>query len=214
MKGQANYLTKADIAAQRIIIGHLKKFGHGFIAEENVDERTECNWIIDPLDGTTNFSREYPHFCVSIALVGRKRLLGVIYDPLLRELFVAERGRGATLNGKKMRVSKTNSFDRALHATEFSPYMDDDEREQSVKAVQKIIGSYRVLRATGSAALDLAYVACGRFDAYFQYALQPWDYAAGMLLVEEAGGRAEMNKRLIVATNGTLHAAFKQWLML
>ncbi|MBI2971493.1 MAG: inositol monophosphatase [Candidatus Aenigmarchaeota archaeon] len=214
MKGRANFLTKADLASQRIIIRELKHFGHGVLAEENVDRPGELTWVIDPLDGTTNFSRENPHFCVSIALVGREPLAGVIYDPMLNELFVAEQGKGAFLNGTRMRVSKTNALDRALFATEFSPYMDDAERRKSVECVRQIIGNRRVFRNTGSAALDLAYIAAGRFDAYFQFSLKPWDYSAGLVLIPEAGGVAEIAGRLIVASNGTLHGGFKNWLML
>jgi myo-inositol-1(or 4)-monophosphatase len=144
--------------------------------------------LIDPLDGTTNYSHRVPHFCVSVAVQGSGQLLaGAIYDPLRNELFSAARGRGATLNGSPLSVSSVQSIDRALLCTGF-PYDVRERPEVPLGLFNRLIRHAQGVRRIGSAALDLAYVAAGRFDGFFEFGLKPWDIAAGALLVMEAGG--------------------------
>ena len=146
-------------------------------------------FVIDPLDGTSNFLRGWPHFCISIALVENGEPTdGVIYDPLRNELFTASRGAGAVLNDKKIRVSDRKDLAGAMLITSFPP-RERARLAPQLATVQSLLGEAEDIRRTGSAALDLAYVACGRADGYFEAGIKPWDIAAGMLLVREAGGR-------------------------
>ena len=146
-------------------------------------------WIIDPLDGTVNFAHGYPAFCVSIACEAAGGLqYGVIYDPLRDELFEARKGQGAWLNGRPIRVSPTDRLDRALVATGF-PYDIRERLPETLGRMGRILGVVQGLRRGGSAALDMCYVACGRCDGFYEENLKPWDTAAGLLLIEEAGGR-------------------------
>ncbi len=194
-KSANDFVSEVDRSAEREIIYHLSKAypDHAFLAEEggesgNAD--SEYRWIIDPLDGTTNFLRGIPHFAVSIACEYRGKIEhAVILDPIRREEFVASRGRGAQLNGHRIRVSKLTSLDGALLGTGI-PFRDRQTEHLSayIKTLETLAGSCAGIRRAGAAALDLAYVAAGRLDAFWEIGLAPWDIAAGSLLVREAGG--------------------------
>ena len=232
-KGDIDLVTEADLAAERMIVERIRSYfpRHAILAEESGVSAardagpSEWRWIIDPLDGTTNYSHGYPCFCVSIALErAGEIIIGVVYDPVREELFAAEQGAGATLNGRRIRVSEIGDLNSALLCTGF-PY-DVRERRQFARNFANFIMHAQSVRRDGSAALDLACVACGRFDgfwedfrqaplnintnqlgrpsgeafAYSESALQGlklWDVAAGMLLIREAGGR-------VTNTNGSL----------
>ena len=220
-KGDIDLVTEADIAAEHLIIERIQSYHprHAILAEESGEtirqgDRSEWKWIVDPLDGTTNFAHGYPCFCVSIALERAGVLqIGVIYDPMRDELFAAERGQGATLNNRSIQVSETSDLNRALLCTGF-PY-DVRLREEFARHLHKFIMHAQGVRRDGSAALDLAYVACGRFDGFREEGLNPWDVAAGVLLIEEAGGRVsrydgnafDIYTPPIVASNGLVHDA-------
>lgn len=191
-KGLNNMVSYVDKTAEKMIVDGLLKVlpEAGFIAEEGTGEEKKggLNWIIDPLDGTTNFIHGIPCFCVSIALVDTTDLqLGVIYDPILKECFHAAKGGKAFCNDKEIAVANV-ALSKALVATGF-PYYDFEKMPQYMEIIRKLMQKSHGLRRMGSAAIDLAYVACGRFDAFFEYNLNAWDVAAGILLVECAGGR-------------------------
>ncbi len=194
-KGINNFVTEVDIAAEQEIIYHLRKAypDHAILAEESGltgPEDAEFRWIIDPLDGTTNFIRGIPHYAVSIACVYRGKLEhAVVVDPVRHEEFTASRGRGARLNGRRIRVSSLNSLEGALLGTGI-PFREhcDDRLEPYCKSVESLAGQCAGIRRAGAASLDLAYVAAGRLDAFWEIGLAPWDIAAGALLVREAGG--------------------------
>ncbi|MBU2541644.1 MAG: inositol monophosphatase [Candidatus Omnitrophica bacterium] len=211
-------VTIADIESEKKIVSLIRDYflGHNFLAEENKYKRTdsEYTWIIDPLDGTNNFSHGLPIFCVSIALAKRDRIvLGVVYDVVHDELFFAQRNRGAYLNGKKISVTDADKLEEALLITGF--YYDRGrqmiENLENIKRffLKNIVG----LRRFGSAALDLCYIACGRASGFWEFILSPWDFAAGKLIVEEAGGKVtgrdgqgvNIEKSFIVASNGKIH---------
>ncbi len=221
-KGDINLVTEADFASEKHIIERIKSHypKHSILAEEsgasdNVsDEKSDdkWKWIIDPLDGTTNFAHGYPCWCVTIAVEHNGEIvLGVTFDPTRNELFAAEKGRGATLNGRKIQVSDTAKLKDALLCTGF-PY-DVAERENFARHFTGFVQNARGIRRDGSAAIDMAYVACGRFDGFWEEGLQPWDVAAGVLLVEEAGGRVSyyddspfsIYAPPICADNGLIH---------
>ena len=220
-KGDIDLVTEADIAAERLIIERIQSYhpSHTILAEESGETvsrggMSEWKWIVDPLDGTTNYAHGYPCFCVSIALERAGVLeIGVIYDPSRDELFAAERGHGATLNDRSIQVSETVDLNRALLCTGF-PY-DVRQREAFARHLHDFIMHAQSVRRDGSAALDLAYVACGRFDGFFEEGLNPWDVAAGVLLIEEAGGRVsrydgsafDIYTPPILASNGLVHDA-------
>jgi myo-inositol-1(or 4)-monophosphatase len=221
-KGDIDLVTEADLASEQLIVERVRSYHprHAILAEEAGDVTpagggaSEFKWIVDPLDGTTNYAHGYPVFCVSIALEHEGRVVvGVVYDPLRDELFAAERGEGATLNGRRARVSDTSDLNRALLCTGF-PY-DVRERGDFARHFRNFIMSAQSVRRDGAAALDLAYVAAGRFDGFYEEGLRPWDVAAGVLLVEEAGGRVthydgtpfDHYHPLIAASNGLVHEA-------
>ncbi len=192
-KGRNDFVTEVDRAAEQEIIGVIRKHypRHAFLAEESgASGDDETVWIIDPLDGTTNFLHGFPTFAVSIACRQRGRLEhGVIYDPMRQELFTASRGAGAHLDNRRMRVSKQRTLDGALVATGF-PYRANLRYMDTYLELLKVVMQETAgVRRPGAAALDLAYVAAGRTDAFFEIGLSPWDTAAGTLLVTEAGGR-------------------------
>ncbi len=192
-KGKRDIVTKADFEAEKIIKETiLKAFpSHEILAEETPRgyELADFLWVVDPLDGTVNFAHNYPHFCVSIALKKKEQtILGVIFDPVLNELFTAEKGKGAFLNGNKISVSQNSELIRILLNTGFS-YNRGEKMEFTLNAVRRLLYKIKDIRRSGSAALDLAYIACGRVDAYLEYHLKPWDLCAGALLVQEAGGK-------------------------
>jgi len=216
-KGTVDLVTPFDVGAQEILVGRLAAAfpTHGFLAEEGLARAgsSDCRWIIDPLDGTTNYAHAFPVFSVSAALECAGRLvLGFVYDPMREEMFRAEAGRGAFLNGAPVHVSGASDLDRSLLATGF-PY---DVRTSPVNNLGHwghFVVRAQAIRRCGSAALDLSYVACGRFDGFWELKLKPWDMAAGALMVAEAGGRVTdlegkafaLEAPGIVATNGLIH---------
>ncbi|MFA6004723.1 MAG: inositol monophosphatase family protein, partial [Elusimicrobiota bacterium] len=192
-KGRANLLTQADQESQAAILGLIRRRfpDHDFYAEEKArkDTGAEFSWIIDPLDGTTNFAHGYPACCTSIALLrhGRPVWAG-INDPFRGERFLAEAGRGARLNGRPIRVSKTRRVEDSLLITGF-PYDRAQRSRIYTEFYRKFMIRCHDVRRSGSAALDLAWIAAGRADGFWEFKLSPWDVAAGLLLVREAGGK-------------------------
>jgi myo-inositol-1(or 4)-monophosphatase len=189
----------------------------GLLTEESVehDGQSAWRWIVDPLDGTTNYAHGFPHFAISIAAEFEGRVqLGVIYDPIRDELFHAQRGAGSWRNGIPMRVSDAEKLERSLLATGFSYDVHSVENE-NLEYFARFIRRAQAVRRAGSAALDLAYVACGRFDGFWELSLHPWDVAAGLLMIEEAGGTASdfdggpvpADASRVLASNGRVHAA-------
>ena len=190
-KGKNDFVTEVDKNAEGIIISVIKNAypEHAFLAEESGQEgQNDCLWIIDPLDGTTNFLHGFPHFSVSIALQNKGVLeQAVIYDPLKQELFTASKGKGAQLNNRKIRVSIKNTLDGALLGTGF-PYNNESVMQQFIESYKNLFPNVAGIRRAGVASLDLAYVACGRLDGFWEFNLRPWDIAAGALIIQEAGG--------------------------
>jgi myo-inositol-1(or 4)-monophosphatase len=190
---QANdYVTQVDRAAEEEIKEVVRKAypGHGFLAEESGASagEAEVRWIIDPLDGTTNFIHGFPQYCVSIAVEHRGALAhAVVYDPGRNELFTASKGRGAFLNDRRIRVSKCRRLQDALVGTGF-PFKELGRMDLYLGQLKRLMSEASGVRRAGAAALDLAYVACGRLDAFWELGLSPWDMAAGALLIQEAGG--------------------------
>src|SRR6267378_4462557 len=187
-----DFVTQVDQAAEEAIIEIVRKAhpDHGFLAEESgkTTGAAEYLWIIDPLDGTTNFIHGFPQYCVSIAVEHRGALAhGVVYDPVKNELFTASKGRGAFLNDRRIRVSALARFADALVGTGF-PFKEVTRLELYTRQLQTMMKTCAGVRRAGAAALDLAYVACGRLDAFWELGLSPWDMAAGALLIQEAGG--------------------------
>jgi myo-inositol-1(or 4)-monophosphatase len=190
-KQRNDFVTKVDKAAEEAIIDVVRKAypDHAFLAEESgASGQAEYQWIIDPLDGTTNFIHGFPQYCVSIAIRHREALAhGVIYDPNRNELFTASKGRGAFLNDRRIRVSKCARLGDALVGTGF-PFKETVRIDRYTGQLKNIMGTASGIRRAGAAALDLAYVACGRLDAFWEMGLSPWDMAAGALMILEAGG--------------------------
>jgi len=190
-----DFVTEVDQAAEQAIIDVLKSAypDHAILAEEsgasaNLHDENDNVWIIDPLDGTTNFIHGFPQYCVSIALQQRGQITqAVVYDPTRNDLFTATKGAGAYLNEKRIRVTKRDKISDALIGTGF-PFRAGDDIDEYMKMFKIMTQSCAGLRRPGSAALDLAYVACGRLDGFFEKGLQPWDMAAGSLLITESGG--------------------------
>lgn len=196
-KQRMDYASEVDGLAEEAIVKELRKAGpdYAVLGEEGGHQparggrKGRLTWVIDPLDGTSNYLRGIPHWCVSIALVDNgEPLHGVVFDPLRNELFVASKGSGAVLEDKRIRVSERRDLEGALLCTGFPPRERARARPQ-LDCLGALLEQAEDVRRTGSAALDLAYVACGRFDGYFEAGVQPWDIAAGVLLVREAGGR-------------------------
>ena len=190
-KDRNDFVTEVDRQAEQEIIFTLRKAfpGHGILAEESgLQEGDEYQWIIDPLDGTTNFLHGFPQFAVSIALRHKGRMeQGVIYDPLRQELFTATRGAGAMLNDRRIRVTKRNSLEGSLLGTGF-PFKSQQHLDAYLDMFRALFPQAAGIRRAGSAALDLAYVATGRLDGFWEIGLNIWDMAAGVLLIQEAGG--------------------------
>ncbi len=216
-KGAINIVTDVDIASERLIREAIANQypRHQVLAEEGglAESRSEYRWVIDPLDGTTNFAHGYPIFCVSIALEYQgETILGVVYDPMRDELFTAERGGGSTLNHRPIRVSSTDSMMQSMLSTGF-PYDIRTSTLTNLDHWANFAMSAQALRRDGAAAIDLCYVACGRFDGFWELNLSPWDMAAGGLIVTEAGGQVtdfsggefSIYKPEIIASNGLIH---------
>ena len=191
-KHARDYVTQVDRAAEQAIIEVVRKAypDHGFLAEESgaAGGRAQYRWIIDPLDGTTNFIHGFPQYCVSVAVQQGDALAhAVVYDPARNELFTASKGSGAYLNDRRIRVSKCARLQDALVGTGF-PFKELTRVEPYLKQLKRLMSDASGVRRAGAAALDLAYVACGRLDAFWELGLSPWDIAAGALLIQEAGG--------------------------
>ena len=222
-----NLVTEVDHACEKLVVEGIaaERPDDAILAEEGSGRDREgaaWRWVIDPLDGTTNYAHGYPRFCVSIGVEHEGvRSAGAVYDPLLDELYTAQRGGGAFLNGRRLQVSRTASLDESLLATGFAY----DVRRSAVDNLDHfaaLVKRSRAVRRDGSAALDLCYVAAGRFDGFWELKLHPWDVAAGLLLVEEAGGRASdlhggpapRSGREVLASNGRVHDALVEVLSL
>jgi myo-inositol-1(or 4)-monophosphatase len=218
-KRQNDFVSEVDHAAEDAIISILRDAypTHGFLAEESgeKDVKAEYVWVIDPLDGTTNFLHGFPQFCVSIGLLHKgKPLNAVIYDPNRNELFTATKGAGAFLNDRRIRVSKTDKLQDALMGTGF-PFRELDHLDEYLRGMKALMKVCSGIRRPGAAALDLAWVAAGRTDGFWEMGLSPWDMCAGALLVREAGGLVGdfdgedqfMETGRIVATNAKLFSA-------
>jgi myo-inositol-1(or 4)-monophosphatase len=191
-KRAKDYVTQVDQAAEEAIIDIVRKAypDHGFLAEESgaSEQHAEYVWIIDPIDGTTNFIHGFPQYCTSIGIQHRGALAhAVVYDPVANELFTASKGRGAFLNDRRIRVTSLAKLGEALVGTGF-PFKELDRLDLYMRQLQTMMRTCSGVRRAGAAALDLAYVACGRLDAFWELGLSPWDMAAGALLIQEAGG--------------------------
>ncbi len=216
-KGLNDLVSYVDRTAEQQLVKNLKKVlpNSGFITEEDETKNTydqPFTWIIDPLDGTTNFIHGIPTFSISIALYeGEEAVLGIVYEMNRGEMFYSYKGAPAFLNNKEILVSKTKTLSQSLLGTGF-PYYEFDKQPQYIKLLTEVMQKTHGVRRIGSAAVDLAYVACGRFDAYFEYNLNAYDVAAGAYLVKQAGGTVHnfsggdqfLNEREIVATNGVV----------
>jgi myo-inositol-1(or 4)-monophosphatase len=216
-KAKNSLVTEVDNLSEGLIIEIIKSSfpSHGILAEESGrDKRISSHvWIIDPLDGTTNYAHTYPVFSVSIALeVEGVIRLGVVYDPMREELFSAELGKGAYMNGKVIRVSQTRAVEESLLCTGFT-HENEWMVDENLRHFENFIRRSRAVRRDGSAALDLCYVACGRYDGFWELGLHPWDTAAGFLILKEAGGLVtdfsgngfSIHDEEILATNGLIH---------
>jgi myo-inositol-1(or 4)-monophosphatase len=221
-KGDADLVTAADRASEKLIVGKLREFWptHEIVGEEGTRDNTgtsEYRWYVDPLDGTTNFAHGYPVFCVSIGLEYRDELIaGVLYDPARNELFAAAKGSGATLNGKQIHVSKTKTLSESILATGFPSHKR--HKNPNIHFYHQITLRSHGIRRAGSAALDLANVASGRYDGFWEFNLNPWDTSAAVVIVREAGGVVtkfdgsafNIDSREVLASNGLLHEELMQ----
>ena len=217
-KGRIDLVTETDVAVEEFLKEKLSKSlpQAGFLAEESASDMPlgDLTWVIDPLDGTTNFAHGLPFVANSIGLWQEDRIvLGVVNLPLMGELFYALEGQGAFLNGKRIAVSTAKDLEHSLLATGF-PYAIDDHLDEIMGHLKRLLPLTQGIRRPGAAAVDLAYVACGRYDGFYENALKPWDTAAGLLLVKEAGGRVTqydqkniyaLGDPTILATNGLVH---------
>jgi len=215
-KGDVDLVTEADRSSEKLIVTRIRKMwpGHDLMGEEGsrIETGSDFRWYIDPLDGTTNFAHGYPVFCISIALEHKgERIAGVLYDPCRDEMFAAEKGGGARLNGRPIHVSKVTRLAESLVGTGFPSHKR--HKNPNIHFYHQITLRSHGVRRAGSAALDLCCVACGRYDAFWEFNLNPWDTAAGVLLVQEAGGRVtnftdgpfEISSREVLATNSLVH---------
>ncbi|MFH1224339.1 MAG: inositol monophosphatase family protein [Candidatus Diapherotrites archaeon] len=217
-KGRVDLVTDADVKAERMICAALeKKFPqHGFILEEGHAKNPQDGrvWVIDPIDGTTNFSHANPFFCISIGLYkGGEALLGVVYDPIRGEMFSAQKSGGATLNGRRIGVSSHAKLIDCLVGADF-PYERGKKSRITMRQYSAILTRSQGMRTSGAAALELCHIACGRIDAFFHHSLKPYDTAAASIIVREAGGKTtdfagkpyDIFKGHIVASNGRVHS--------
>lgn len=218
-KGELDLVTEVDRACEVAILERLRRSfpSHDVVAEESAPSLSGSDyvWYVDPLDGTTNYAHNYPFFCTSIGLANRGRVVAAaVYDAVADELFTAARGRGATMNGAPLKVSTSSDLSRSVFLTGF-PYDLRDDVAHTLRLFERFLHHARALRRDGAAALDLAYLAAGRIDGYFEERLKPWDVVAGSLLVEEAGGRVSRfdgapigtGADEVVASNAVLHDA-------
>jgi myo-inositol-1(or 4)-monophosphatase len=214
---EIDLVTEADLASERFIVETIRSRypKHGILSEEEVEDKEdrEFFWIIDPLDGTVNYAHGFPIFCVSLALQYRDDLiLGVTHDPMRDETFTVVKNRGASLNGDSLKVSRADRLVRSLVATGF-PYKRATIEDNNLPEFNRVLPKVQGIRRGGSAALDLAYVAAGRLDGYWEAHLSPWDWAAGVLMIQEAGGMVTdrnshpwtFESKKMVATNGLIH---------
>jgi myo-inositol-1(or 4)-monophosphatase len=217
-KGDADLVTVADRKSEALILERIRKQfpSHDVMGEEGarIESGSDYRWYVDPLDGTTNFAHGFPVFCVSLAVQCRGQgAAGVVYDPTRNEMFTAEQGRGAFLNGQPIRVSSTAGLAECLVGTGFPSHKR--HKSPNIYFYHQITLRTHGVRRAGSAALDLCNVACGRFDGFWEFNLNPWDTAAGVLIVQEAGGRVtnfaggpfELDSRETLASNGLVHDA-------
>jgi len=215
-KGDADLVTEADRASEKLILERIRTYwpSHEVIGEEGakIETGSEYRWYVDPLDGTTNFAHSYPVFCVSLGLAFQgSRKAAVLYDPTRDELFAAELGKGAYLNGQKIEVSKTPKLAQSLVSTGFPSHKR--HKNPNIYFYHQLTLRTHGVRRAGSAALDLASVACGRYDGFWEFNLNAWDTAAGILIVEEAGGKVTgfrgeslaIPDRDVLASNGLIH---------
>ncbi len=215
-KGDADLVTIADRTSEKLLVEriHAAWPHHDILGEEGTSTKSgsDYRWYVDPLDGTTNFAHGYPVFCVSLGLEYRGELIaGVVYDPTRDELFAAEKGKGATLNGKPIHVSKTAKLAESILATGFPSHKR--HKNPNIHFYHQLTLRSHGVRRAGSAALDLAYVACGRFDGFWEFNLNPWDTSAGVVVVREAGGVVgnfsggpfDISSREVLASNGLIH---------
>jgi myo-inositol-1(or 4)-monophosphatase len=224
-KAKNSLVTEVDKLAEELIIKIIKSNfpSHDIFAEESGRNKKTSNylWIIDPLDGTTNYAHTYPVFSISIALeVDDTVRMGIVYDPMRDELFSAELGKGANINGNAIKVSKTKTVEESLLCTGFT-HENEWMVEENLRHFQNFIRKARAVRRDGSAALDLCYVACQRYDGFWELGLHPWDTAAGYLILKEAGGRVtdfsgnefKIHFEEILASNGIIHEEMMQILL-
>ncbi|WP_419779602.1 inositol monophosphatase family protein [Maridesulfovibrio sp.] len=220
-KGRIDLVTETDLAVEKFLKAKLAEClpGSSFLAEETSGdaELVDLTWIIDPLDGTTNFAHGLPMVATSVALWDKGQVvLGIVNLPIMNEVFTALRGGGAFKNGDSIHVSDCDSLEESLIATGF-PYAIEDHVDFITEALSKVLVTTQGVRRPGAAALDLAYLSCGRYDGYYENSLKPWDMAAGWLLVEEAGGRVteygddefDLYSPAILATNSSIHEKLK-----
>ncbi|HWJ28958.1 MAG TPA: inositol monophosphatase family protein [Flavisolibacter sp.] len=223
-EGINNLVTEVDHASEKAIIDVIRKNfpDHHLLTEESgeIFQDSQYKWIIDPIDGTVNFAHRIPICCISIGLEYEgKMILGAVYNPFINEMFIAERGKGATLNDRRISVSKKENVVNACMVTGF-PYTYLDEPNGPLEVFERFIRKGVPVRRLGSAAIDLCWVAAGRFDAFYEHKLQAWDSAAGFLMVEEAGGKVTDLKGNpyspyqpgIIASNGILHDELIEWI--
>lgn len=217
-KGRINLVTNVDIEAEKVVIEIIRNYypKHNILTEETEHKQNpdqEYCWVIDPLDGTTNYVHGFPFVCVSIALQKNgKSVVGVVYNPILNELFFAEKGKRCVRNDEEIHVSDNPDFSKSLLATGF-PYDMLNDARNNIQYFSKLIKQCRGIRRPGAAALDICYVACGIFDGYWELELYPWDTAAGIVILEQAGGQVSkfdgsefsIFDKEIVATNGKIH---------
>ena len=220
-KGRIDLVTEYDRRSEALVIERIRERfpSHAILAEESgASGGAGVRWLVDPLDGTTNFAHNYPFFSVSLAAeIGGEVVAGVVHDPTRCDTFAAARGQGATLNGRPIRVSDIASLEDALLVTGFH-YSIREKPEPTMSVFRELLLRAQGVRRDGSAALNLSYVACGRFDGFWEMHLSPWDMAAGVLLVREAGGTVtgldggafRLDGRRILASNGRLHAAMRR----
>lgn len=224
-KGPADFVSVADHKAERSIVSSLSdaRPGYSFLVEEAGEiagDDAENRWIVDPLDGTLNFLHGIPHFAISIALERQKEIVaGIVYNPITDDLYWAEKGLGAYVNHQRLRVSSRADLQTSVIATGL-PFPGRGGQAEYIRDLQEIMGQVAGIRRFGAAALDLAYVAAGRFDGFWEYGLKPWDVAAGMILIRESGGLVTdvpgktnpLTAPSILATNATLHRSLQNLL--